>query len=136
MTSGLGRLYATALAVVVFFIAWAVVAARPWVPDDVKQDPRLVALNVREQRLHQDAIAIKKIVDKRWATYRVELDRRKHLIAVRVKLNAARAQAQAQAARQVHVYQQPSYRAPSYRAPSAPVVRVTPAAPTTHTKSS
>ena len=93
MTNGLGRLYATALAVVVFFVAWAVVAARPWVADDSKQDPRIAALTAREQRLHQDAIAIKKIVDKRWATYRAELAQRKQLIAVRLKQNAARAKA-------------------------------------------
>jgi hypothetical protein len=30
MTSHVGRLYALALALVVFFLAWAVVAARPW----------------------------------------------------------------------------------------------------------
>lgn len=131
MTNGLGRLYATVFAMVVFFVAWAVVAARPWVPDDSKQDPRLAALNAREQRLHQDAITIKKIVDERWTTYRAELAQRKQLIAVRLKQNAARAQAQAQAVRQVQTYRQPAY-----RAPSAPVVRVTPAAPATHTKTS
>ena len=132
MTNNLGRLYATALAVVIFFVAWAVIAARPWVPDGSKQDPRLAALNTREQKLRQDAIAIKKIVDRRWATYKVELAQRKHLIAVRVQQNAARAQAQAQVVRQVQTYRQPSY-----RAPSAPIVRVAPSAPAaTHTKTS
>jgi len=136
VTNGLGRLYATALAVVVFFVAWAVIAARPWVPENgAKQDPRLVALKAREQRLRQDAIAIKKIVDKRWATYRVELAQRRHLIAVRAKQNAARAQAQAQAVRQVQTYQQPSSQAAA--APAPPVVRVAPAAPAaTATRSS
>jgi hypothetical protein len=125
MTSGLGRLYATALAMVVFFVAWAVIAAHPWVPENAgKQDPRLVALNAREQKLRQDAIAIKKIVDKRWAVYRVALAKRKHLIAVRAKQNAARAQVQA--VQQVQTYRQPSYRG---SASSAPVVRVAPAAP-------
>ncbi|MGD0274264.1 MAG: hypothetical protein ABSB96_11110 [Gaiellaceae bacterium] len=125
MTNGLGRLYATALTMVVFFVAWAVIAARPWVPENEgKQDPRLVALNARELKLRQDAIAIKKIVDKRWVTYRVELARRKHLIAVRAKQNAARAQAQA--VRQIQTYQQSSQ---SAAVPSAPVVRVAPAAP-------
>ena len=57
MTNGFGRLYVTVLAAVVFFVAWAVIAARPWVPENEgKQDPRLVALTAREQRLRQDAI--------------------------------------------------------------------------------
>ena len=100
VTSNLGRLYATALAMVVFFFAWAVIAARPWVPENEgKQDPRLVALNVREQRLRKDAVMIKKIVNKRWATYRVALTKRKHLIAVRAKQNAARARAHCEAGR-------------------------------------
>lgn len=138
MTSSLGRLYATVLALVVFFLVWAVIAARPWVREsEGTTDPRLVALTAREQRLHRDAIAIKKIVDRRWATYRVELAHRKHLITVRVRLNAAwaqaQAQAQAQAVQQVHTYQQPSYRAP---AAAPPVVRVTPAPPATSTRTS
>lgn len=134
MTSNLGRLYASVLAMVVFFFAWAVIAARPWVPENEgKQDPRLVALKVREQRLRRDAVLIKKVVDKRWATYRVAVAKRKHLIAVRAKQNAARARAQAV---QVRTYQrQPSY---SYQAsaPSAPIVRVSPAPAATSTKSS
>lgn len=126
MTSGLGRLYATALAVVVFFVAWAVIAARPWVPEkEGKQDSRLIALQTREQRLRQDAVAIKKIVDERWATYRAELADRKQQIDARVKLNTARAQAQARAVRHVRTYT-PSSRS---AAASAPVVRVAPAAP-------
>ena len=134
MTNNLGRLYASALAMVVFFVAWAVIAARPWVPEkEGKQDPRLVALNTRELSLRKDAIAIKKLVDRRWATYRVALANRKHVIAVRIKQNAAQAQAQTQVARQVQTYQQPSYQAPAY---SAPVVRVTSAPPATSTKTS
>jgi hypothetical protein len=135
MTNGFGRLYVTVLAAIVFFLAWAVIAARPWVPENEgKQDPRLVALTAREQRLRQDAIAIKKIVDKRWATYRVELANRKHLIAVRAQQNAARAQAQAQAVRQVQTYQQSSQ---SAAVSSAPIVRVAPSAPAvTQTKTS
>ncbi len=138
MTNNLGRLYAPALAVVLFFVAWAVVAARPWVADDSKQDPRIAALTAREQRLHQDAIAIKKIVDKRWATYRAELAQRKHLIAVRLKQNAARAQAQVQAAQQVRTYQQSAPASAPAAGPSAPIVRVAPApaAPATQTKTS
>jgi len=31
MTSNLGRVYAITLATVVFFLSWAIIAARPWV---------------------------------------------------------------------------------------------------------
>lgn len=134
MTSNLGRLYATLLALVVFFIAWAAIAARPWVSEnEAKTDPRLAALKVRELRLRQDAVAIKTIVDKRWATYRVQLAHRKHVITVRLEQQR---QAAIQQARIVRVQSyQPAQSTSSYRA-SAPVVRVTPAAPATPTRSS
>ena len=54
MTSHIGRLYALALALVVFFLAWAVVAARPWATTPTA-DPRLKALAVREAQLRREA---------------------------------------------------------------------------------
>ncbi|MGD0166373.1 MAG: hypothetical protein ABSC51_03670 [Gaiellaceae bacterium] len=138
MTSSLGRLYATAFGLVIFFVAWAVVAARPWVSvGEAKTDPRLATLKVREQRLRRDAVAIKAIVDKRWAIYRVELANRRHLIAVRAQqAAAARRQAQTQVA-QARPYR-PAQSAQSASTPRvpAPVVRVTPAAPATPTRTS
>ena len=49
MISHHGRLYALALALVVFFLAWAVVAARPWAT--ASPDPRLRALAVRQAQI-------------------------------------------------------------------------------------
>ena len=49
MTSHHGRLYAIALALVVFFLAWAVVAARPWAT--ASADPRLRTLTIRQAQL-------------------------------------------------------------------------------------
>ena len=46
MTDHVGRLYALVAGVVVFLVAWAVVAAHPWSPRPA-QDPRLVALAAR-----------------------------------------------------------------------------------------
>ncbi|MGA9762118.1 MAG: hypothetical protein WBQ14_06830 [Gaiellaceae bacterium] len=141
MTNGLGRIYAIAAAIVVFFLSWAVIAAKPWVEAPAaKADPRLAALDVREHRLRQDAVQINAIVQKRWKVYRAQLVRRKHEIAARKKLIATQ---QALAARQVQVVQSSS--APSYTpashatvAPQAPVVRVAPPAapPATQTKTS
>ena len=141
MTNGLGRVYAISAAIVVFFLSWAVIAARPWVDAPAaKVDSRLVALDARERNLRKDAVQIRAIVQKRWALYHTQLVRRKHLIAVRKKAQAAAAR-QALIAQRSVVQSAPSYSAPSSpvaSAPPAPIVRVAPPAapPATHTKTS
>ena len=71
MTSHAGRLYALAAALVVFYLAWAVVAARPWATSGAAaRDPRLVALAQREQRLRTEASMVQKIVAGRFSDYR------------------------------------------------------------------
>lgn len=92
MTDTSHRTYAVVLALVVFFVTWAAVAARPWAA--AKPDPRLVALAQREQRLRADARIVQRIVDRRMAAYRVALRQRRAQIA----LADARAQQAAQAA--------------------------------------
>jgi hypothetical protein len=92
MTSHHGRLYALALALVVFFLAWAVIAARPWAT--ATTDPRLRTLAVRQTQLQREAKAVGKVVAARWARYRVQLKARRAEIA---RVNAAAAAA-AQAA--------------------------------------
>ena len=94
MTSHHGRLYAIALALVVFFLAWAVVAARPWAT--ASADPRLRTLTIRQAQLQHEAKLVQKVVAARWARYRVQLKARRALIA---RVNAARAAASAAAAR-------------------------------------
>lgn len=74
MTDRTVRLYAVVVAVLVFFISWAAVAARPWAT--TKTDPRLVALAKREQQLRADARLVKLVVDKRFATYKATLAQR------------------------------------------------------------
>jgi hypothetical protein len=96
MTSHHGRLYALALALVVFFLAWAVVAAHPWVAAGA--DPRLRALAVRQAQLQRESKLVRKVVAARWARYRVELKARRALIA---RVNARAAAAAAAAAAQV-----------------------------------
>ena len=93
MTSHHGRLYALALGLVVFFLAWAVVAAHPWAT--ASADPRLRVLAVREAQLRQEAKQVQKVVAARWARYRVRLKQRRALIA---KVTAAPAPAPAAAA--------------------------------------
>jgi hypothetical protein len=145
MTKGLGRVYAIAIGIVVFFLCWAVIAAKPWVEAPAaKTDPRITALDARERRLHRDAVAINAIVQKRWNVYQAQLVMRKHQIAARKKAQQVLlARQQALAAQQAQVVQSaPSTSsAPVYHAaaaPSAPIVRVAPPAapPATQTKTS
>lgn len=93
MASHHGRLYALALALVVFFLAWAVVAAHPW--SAASADPRLRTLAIRQAQLQRESKLVRKLVAARWATYRVQLKARRALIA---RVNAAAAAAAAQAA--------------------------------------
>ncbi len=60
MTNHTGRLYALAIALAVFFLAWAVVAARPWATSAA--DPRMRALVVREAQLRREAALVNQIV--------------------------------------------------------------------------
>lgn len=79
MTDTSHRLYAVVIAVVVFFVTWAAVAAKPWAA--TKPDPRLAALAQREQRLRADAKLVQQVVDSRTAAYRAALKSRKAQIA-------------------------------------------------------
>ena len=79
MTSHAGRLYALALALVVFFLTWSVVAARPW--SRTSTDPRPAALRQREARLRREARLVDRIVADRWAAYRRALQARRSAVA-------------------------------------------------------
>jgi hypothetical protein len=113
MTSHQGRLYGLALAVVVFFLAWAVVATHPWAA--ASADPRLRTLAIRQAQLQHEAKVVRKVVAARWARYRIELKARRAQIA---RVNAAAAAAAASAAAAAA---QAAQAAPAPAAASAPV---------------
>lgn len=79
MTNHVGRLYSLALTIILFFVLWAAIAARPWARANA--DPRMAALAAREQHLRHDSALVQRIVAARWALYRVDLARRKAAIA-------------------------------------------------------
>ncbi|HZR96190.1 MAG TPA: hypothetical protein VFA56_10875 [Gaiellaceae bacterium] len=83
------RVYVLALALVVFFLAWAVVAAHPWAA--AAADPRLKALTLREQRLRRESRLVNELVNRRWAAYRVALRARRAQIASAKAATAAAA---------------------------------------------
>jgi hypothetical protein len=78
-TNHVGRLYSLALALVIFFLAWAVVAARPW--STSAADPRLKVLAAREAQLRREAQLVNRVVARRWAAYRAALRVRQAEIA-------------------------------------------------------
>lgn len=71
MTNHLARLYAAAGALAAFSLAWAGISTRPWV--EQPRDPRLAALEQREQRLQRDAALVQQVVEQRWAAYAAAL---------------------------------------------------------------
>jgi hypothetical protein len=126
MTSHTGRLYALALALVVFFVAWAAVAAHPWAK--AAPDPRLQALAAREARLRQEAKLVNRVVADRWAAYRSALRLRKAQIT---EAKARIAATQAAARTTVSAAQ-----AAAPAVSSAPSVRVVTLPPLTVTRTS
>jgi hypothetical protein len=70
-TNQVGRLYALALALVLFFLTWATVAARPW--SAPAADPRLKILAAREAQLRREAKFVNAVVARHWAVYRAAL---------------------------------------------------------------
>ena len=79
MTNSAGRLYALAVTLAVFFLAWAVVAAHPWAAPAA--DKRLQALAVREAQLRREGALVHQLVAQRWTTYRTNLRTRRAQIA-------------------------------------------------------
>jgi hypothetical protein len=115
MTDHFARLYATALAVVVFFLSWAAVSARPWGHTaEAKPDPRIAKLERREAKLRERQVRVQRRLDRRFEAYRAALAERQVQIATVQAAPAAVA-------------------APSVSAPSVSTV---PAAPVTQTRSS
>ena len=117
MTSHVGRLYAVAIGLIVFFLAWVVVAARPW-GAPAAADPRQQALVAREHRLRHEAVLVNRIVTQRWAAYHAALRARTAEIAAA----KARAAQQAQQAAAAATYAAP---APSVRIVNLPPMTIT-----------
>jgi hypothetical protein len=88
MTEHVVRLYAAAVALVVFFLFWAVIAARPWAAAG-ESDPRMEALQRREAELAQETRRVNRVVKRRFARYEHRLARRKRAIKRRERENAA-----------------------------------------------
>jgi hypothetical protein len=132
MTSHHGRLYALAASIVLFFVAWAVIAAHPWAaPKAAARNPRLVALAQREQRLRNEAGLVQRVVARRYADYRTRFAAYKAALARRQAQIAAARRAAAQQAQLTSV----QHAAPA-AAPSGGGVRVVTLPPLVITRTS
>lgn len=68
------RLYTVTVALLLFFVAWAGVAAHPWTgPDPVSADPRTAALTAREAHLLHRARVARRVLTVRWTRYQRRL---------------------------------------------------------------
>lgn len=73
MTDHIARLYALTAGSVVFLVTWAGVAANPFPEATSDPDPRVVALQKREERLAREQKRVNRIVERRFAAYRRKL---------------------------------------------------------------
>ena len=102
------RLYVFSVALLVFFVLWAVIAARPWAAAQSSGNqggasPALDALAARERHLRHEARVVEKAVRRRWVSYRRRLHAREAQIRAlerrhAVELAAANAAAATSAA--------------------------------------
>lgn len=120
MKSHTARLYVFAATLAVFFVLWAVIAARPWTSSAAatrsEVDPRLTALNRWERRLTREAALVRRAVDRRWSTYRRRLRVREQTIAAAKRRHAQELAAAAAATARIAALQTGS-------APVAPAPR-------------
>lgn len=125
MTNHVGRLYAISLALFVFFLTWATVAAHPWSARATpRADPRAAALAARQLQLRRESVVVARIVRRRWAIYQKQLRRRQQQIAVVNRTNVAAAR-QAQLAASATAAAPAVSASPSVRVVSLPPVTVT-----------
>ena len=126
MTNHVGRLYAISLALFVFFLTWATVAAHPWSARATpRADPRAAALAARQLQLRRESVVVARIVRRRWAIYQKQLRRRQQQIAVVNRTNVAAARQAQLAASAARLAGPACLAAPSVRVVSLPPVTVT-----------
>lgn len=131
------RLYVFSVTLLVFFVLWAVVAARPWASGRSGESAALKALAVRERHLRHEARVVENAVRRRWADYRRRLWAREAQIRELERRHAAQLEAANAAAAATSAA---SYSVPASRVVTLPpqvrVVTLPPAGPSTSSGSS
>ncbi len=138
MTSHALRLYVASVTLLVFFVLWAVIAAKPWASTGhAGPDPRLVALNRRQRRLEGETRAVKQELDRRWLVYHRRLRKREALIHRLERRHAAQVAAARAAANAAVTYSSTGSGAPAAQVvTAAPQVRFVNLPPATSSGSS
>jgi len=135
MRSHVLRLYAFAITLLLFFVLWAVIAARPWVVAHSGVSPALEALKARERHLRHEARVVERTVRRRWAGYRRRLHAREAQIRALERRHAAQLAAAHAAAVTTAAYSVPASRVVTL-APQVRIVTLPPAAASTSSGSS
>ena len=82
------RLYVFSVTLLLFFVLWAVIAARPWAPRS-GASPTLDPLAARERHLRHEARVVEQTVRRRWVSYRRRLHAREAQIRALERRHAA-----------------------------------------------
>jgi len=82
------RLYVFSVTLLLFFVLWAVIAARPWAPRS-GASPVLDPLAARERHLRHEARVVEQAVRRRWVSYRRRLHAREARIRALERRHAA-----------------------------------------------
>lgn len=129
------RLYVFSITLLLFFVLWAVIAARPWASAQSAADPRIKELGARARQLRHEARVVEKTVHGRWTAYRIRLRAREALIRTLEQRHAAALAAANAAASRAAAYQAVASRVVTL-APQVRVVTLPPAGPSTSSGSS
>ena len=123
MTSHVGRIYVVAVSLLVFFVLWAAMAAKPWASTAPSPQVQLIAL--REQALRRETTLVNQIL------------RERAVVAATVAKAARAAKAQQLASASAAAAAATAAPAPTYAsAAPAPAVRVVTLPPLTITRTS
>ena len=129
------RLYVVSVTVLVFFVLWAVVAARPWAARS-GASPALERLAARERHLRHEARVVERTVRRRWAGYRRRLHAREAQIKALERRHAAEVAAASAAAATAATYSAPATSSVVTLPPQVRVVTLPPAGASTSSGSS
>ena len=136
MRSQVLRLYVFSISLLLFFVLWAVIAARPWTAArSGGASPALKALGARERHLRDEARIVERTVRRRWAGYRRRLHAREAQIRALERRHAAQLAAAHAAAVSTVAYSVPTSSVVTL-APQVRVVTLPPAAVSTSSGSS
>ena len=131
------RLYVFSVTLLVFFVLWAVIAAKPWAARARGSEPGLNALNRPQRHLEHEARVVERTVHRRWAGYRRRLREREAQIRTLERRHAAQlAAANARRRARCVVLRRSRRLASSRCAPQVRVVTLPPAGPSTSSGSS